>query len=48
MLDRLYVGMTRARERLYLVADEVPCEELEKARDRFDWYPPNRLYPVQE
>lgn len=48
VLDRLYVGMTRARERLYLVADEAPCEELEKARDRFDWYPPNRPYPPQD
>ena len=48
VLDRLYVGMTRARERLYLVADEAPCEELEKARDRFDWYQPNRPYPPQD
>ena len=47
VLDRLYVGMTRARERLYLVADESPCEELERARDRFDWYPPSRPFPAQ-
>lgn len=36
-LDRLYVGMTRARERLYLIADEMPCDEIERARDYFDW-----------
>ena len=32
-LDRLYVGMTRAKERLYLIADESPCPEIERARD---------------
>ena len=26
-LDRLYVAMTRARDRLYLIADEDPCDE---------------------
>ncbi len=36
-LDRLYVGMTRAKETLYLVADEEPCPELDKARDFFEW-----------
>ena len=33
-LDRLYVAMTRARDRLYLIADEQPCPEIEHARDR--------------
>lgn len=32
-LDRLYVAMTRARDRLYLIADEQPCEEIQRARD---------------
>ena len=32
-LDRLYVAMTRARDRLYLIADEQPCPEIEHARD---------------
>ena len=36
-LDRLYVGMTRAKERLYLIADEAPCQEIERARDLMDW-----------
>lgn len=36
-LDRLYVGMTRATDRLYLLADEEPCPELEKAYDCFEW-----------
>jgi len=27
-LNRLYVAMTRARDRLYLIADEEPCEEI--------------------
>ena len=38
MLDigRLYVGMTRARDRLFLIADEEPCEELGAALDYFD------------
>ena len=36
-LDRLYVGMTRAVQRLYLLADEDPCEELLNAKDYFDW-----------
>jgi superfamily I DNA/RNA helicase len=35
-LDRLYVGMTRAKERLYLIADEGPCPELEEARNLFE------------
>ena len=30
-LDRLYVAMTRAREQLFLVADEDPCEEVRRA-----------------
>ena len=32
-LDRLYVAMTRARDRLYLIADEQPCDEVQRARD---------------
>ncbi len=32
-LDRLYVAMTRAKEWLYLIADEQPCEEIQRARD---------------
>ena len=35
-LDRLYVGMTRAKERLYLIADELPCTEIERARNLMD------------
>ena len=39
-LDRLYVAMTRARDRLYLIADEDPCDEIQSARDHyFDEYP---------
>ncbi len=30
-LDRLYVAMTRAREKLFLTADEEPCEEVRRA-----------------
>jgi len=30
-LDRLYVAMTRARELLFLIADEEPCEEIRQA-----------------
>ena len=33
-LDRLYVGMTRARERLYLIAEEAPGVEIQRAVDR--------------
>ena len=36
-LDRLYVGMTRARRWLFLVADEAPCPEIERAWECFDW-----------
>ena len=32
-LDRLYVAMTRTRDRLYLIADEEPCREIRLARD---------------
>lgn len=32
-LDRLYVAMTRAKDRLYLIADEQPCDEIQRARD---------------
>lgn len=35
-LDRLYVGMTRARRFLYLLADETPCKELRAAEDLFE------------
>ena len=31
LVDRLYVGMTRARDLLYLVADERPIENIEEA-----------------
>ena len=31
LVDRLYVGMTRARDLLYLIADERPIENIEKA-----------------
>ena len=30
-LDRLYVAMTRARERVFMIADEEPCSEIERA-----------------
>lgn len=33
-LDRLFVAMTRARDRLYLIADEQPCEEIQRTRDQ--------------
>ncbi len=36
-LDRLYVGMTRARKWLFLIADEDPCDEINKAWEHFDW-----------
>ena len=36
-LDRLYVGMTRAKERVLLIADESPCLEIERARDLLEW-----------
>ena len=35
-LTRLYVAMTRAKDRLYLLADEEPCQEIDAARDYFD------------
>ena len=38
-LDRLYVAMTRAKERLYLVADERPCAEIENAEGYLDEHP---------
>ncbi len=34
-LDRLYVAMTRARDRLYLIADEDPCDEIQQSRDYY-------------
>ncbi len=34
-LDRLYVAMTRAKEILYLIADEQPCAEIERAHRYF-------------
>ena len=34
-LDRLYVAMTRARDRLYLIADEDPCDEIQRSRDYY-------------
>ena len=30
-LDRLYIAMTRARELLFLIADEEPCDEIRRA-----------------
>ncbi len=39
--DRLFVAMTRARDRLYLVADGQPFEGIQRARDlHFDEYHP--------
>ena len=43
-LDRLYVAMTRARERLCLIADEEFCDEIKSAGSYFngsfpDWNP---------
>ena len=39
LLERgyLYAAMTRARDQLYLIADEDPCEEIVAARACFDW-----------
>ena len=34
-LDRLYVAMTRARERLFLIMNEQPCPEIMRAYDKF-------------
>lgn len=36
-LDRLYVGMTRAKERVFLISDESPCPEIERASDLLEW-----------
>ena len=36
-LDRLYIGMTRAVQFLYLLADEEPCAELLNAEHLFEW-----------
>ena len=36
-LDQPYVGMTRARKWLFLMADETPCKEIEEAWECFDW-----------
>ncbi len=41
-LNRLYVGMTRARDFLYLIAAEGPCKEIERASEYFDWHPKSR------
>ena len=35
-LTRLYVAMTRARDRLYLIADEEPCSEIAAAYGCFE------------
>lgn len=35
-LTRLYVAMTRARDRLYLIADEEPCKEIAAAYGYFE------------
>ncbi|MCY4188701.1 MAG: hypothetical protein OXD30_09480, partial [Bryobacterales bacterium] len=34
-LDRLYAAMTRARDRLYVISDEDPCDEILQSRQRF-------------
>ena len=34
-LDRLYVAMTRACERLFLITNEQPCPEIMRAYDKF-------------
>ncbi len=34
---RLYAAMTRARDRLYLIADADPCPEILNARTAFHW-----------
>ena len=36
-LDRLYAAMTRARDRLFLIADEEPCEEILRAFPNFGY-----------
>ncbi len=45
-LDRLYVAMTRACERLFLICGEAPGLEIERARDHFDWYAPSRPFDL--
>lgn len=39
LLERgyLYAAMTRARDQLYLIADDEPCAEIVRARDSFEW-----------
>ncbi len=34
---RLYAAMTRARDRLYLIADAEPCPDIRNARAALDW-----------
>ena len=34
---QLFAAMTRARDRLYLTADDVPNEDILKAQSKFDW-----------
>lgn len=43
-LDRLFVAMTRARDRLILFADEEPCEEILMVSHLIDFIPPIRSY----
>lgn len=49
-LDRLYVAMTRARDLLYLVSSELPCEEVARAKPHFrvssGGFPPSWEVPV--
>ncbi len=45
-LDRLYVAMTRACDRLFLICNEAPGSEIELACDHFDWYPPSRPFDL--
>ena len=35
-LDRLYVGMTRARDLLFVISSGEPCEEIQNAQECFD------------
>ena len=46
-LDRLYVGMTRAREMLFLLASEHPCKQIEKAAQFFEWYPLSKPFDLE-
>ncbi len=47
-LDRLYVGMTRARDLLFLISSGEPCKEIQDAEECFDWYPVSRPIELPE